>query len=77
MRQLQLFFQPRVFPGDVSRVSPVTDFWVLSPSLNLDTELHRCKKTFFYGFNVFFIFRTFLKINNVENLLSMQANSEI
>jgi len=27
--------------------------------------------------NVFFIFRTFFKIKNVENLVSMQANSEI
>ena len=43
-------------------------------------------KTFFYVFyschvfyvlNVFFIFRKFFKIKNVENLLSMQANSEI
>jgi len=25
----------------------------------------------------FFVFRTFLKIKNVENLLSMQAKSEI
>ena len=28
-------------------------------------------------FKRFFIFRTFLKIKNVENLLCMQANSEI
>ena len=33
--------------------------------------------TFFYVFNVFFILRTFFKIKNVENLLSMHANSEI
>ena len=31
---------------------------------------------FFYVFT-FFIFHTFLKIINVENLLSLQANSEI
>ena len=34
-------------------------------------------KTFFYVLNVFFIFRTVLKLKNVENLLSIQANSEI
>jgi len=33
--------------------------------------------TFFTFLNVFFILRTFFKIKNVENLLSMQANSEI
>jgi len=31
----------------------------------------------FYVFKRFFIFRTFSKLQNVENLLSMQANSEI
>ena len=46
---------------------------------------HRCKKRFFTFLflsrflrsNVFFIFRTFFKIKNVENLLSMQANGEV
>ena len=39
--------------------------------------------TFFYSCHAFtfltffFIFRTFLKIKNAENLLSMQANSDI
>ena len=33
--------------------------------------------TFLRFLTFFFIFRTFLKIKNVENLLSMQANSEI
>jgi len=46
---------------------------------------HRCKKTFFYVFyscHVFYVFNVFyfphvFKNKNVENLLSMQANSEI
>jgi len=49
----------------------------IDPSITIDV------KNVFYVFilvtffNVFFIFRTFLKIKNVENLLCMQANSEI
>ena len=45
--------------------------------------MHRCKKRFFvfYYRQVFtfltFFFRTFFKIKNVENLLSVQANGEI
>ena len=52
--------------------------------LKRDAKLHRCKNvftcfilvTFLRFFNVF-IFRTFFKIKIVENLLSMQADSEI
>ena len=58
----------------------------LNQNRKLSGPIRRCKNVFtFFLFlsrflrflTFFFIFRTFLKIKNVEKLLSMQANSEI
>jgi len=53
------------------------DSWreVLQHVKNLFYVFYYCHV--FYVFNVFFIFRTFFTIKNVENLLSLQANSEV